>query len=200
MRSKWLLIATGALVALVLAGILVEARCAVPAQPPAAITPDDLPDHALTPGVVDPNLTQANIRSTICTGGYTKSVRPPRSHTDRIKRQQMREYGRKGPIGDYSEDHLIPLNLGGSPDDQGNLWPEPRTTYWSAQRKDDLEFYMYTRVCRGDLSLEQARATSRRTGSTPTDVTSRPRPTRRRIEAAEVTMCTPLSLTRFLRR
>jgi hypothetical protein len=156
-RSKWLLIAMGALVSLILAGILVEARCAVPAQPPAAITHDDLPDHTITPGVVDPNVTQADIRSTICTGGYTKSVRPPRSYTDRIKRQQMREYGRKGPIGDYSEDHLIPLNLGGSPDDRGNLWPEPRTTYWSAQRKDDLEFYMYTRVCRGDLSLEQAR-------------------------------------------
>lgn len=76
MRSKWLLIALGALAALVLAGILVEVRCAVPGQPSAAVTPDDLPDHTITPGVVDPKVTQANIRSIICTGDYTKSVRP----------------------------------------------------------------------------------------------------------------------------
>ena len=44
----------------------------------------DLPDPALTPGAVDPGITQANIQSTVCVKGYTKTVRPPAHFTNKL--------------------------------------------------------------------------------------------------------------------
>ena len=44
-----------------------------------------LPDPRCTPGSVDPDVTQANIGSTICKSGWTKTVRPPEAQTERFK-------------------------------------------------------------------------------------------------------------------
>jgi hypothetical protein len=39
-----------------------------------------------------------------------RPVRPPESYTGKLKRQQIAEYGyRDKKLGDYEEDHLIPL-------------------------------------------------------------------------------------------
>src|SRR5215472_8016244 len=53
------------------------------------LTPATGQDHqrAQVPGEVDGRVTQATIRSTICTRGYTAKVRPPRKVTDAIKRR-----------------------------------------------------------------------------------------------------------------
>lgn len=118
----------------------------------------DLPDPRLTPGSINPDVTQENIRSTVCVKGWTKTVRPPAYYTNKLKKEQIREYGYadRNPK-DYEEDHLIPLGIGGNPTDRKNLWPEPRNTEWGAGRKDQLEFAMYKAVCRGEISLEDAR-------------------------------------------
>ena len=85
-----------------------------------------LPNPTLTPGAIDPNVTQANIDTTIYVRGWTRTVRPPEDYTERLKHQQIREYGYSDTrLGDYEEDHLIPLEIGGSPDNPRNLWPEP---------------------------------------------------------------------------
>jgi hypothetical protein len=41
------------------------------------LPPGALPRHDLTPGAIDPRVTQSNIRNTICRRGYTSTVRPP---------------------------------------------------------------------------------------------------------------------------
>lgn len=41
----------------------------------------DLPDPQLTPGVTNPDVTQATIDKTICVPGWTKTIRPPASYT-----------------------------------------------------------------------------------------------------------------------
>ena len=85
-----------------------------------------LPDSHLTPGAVNPAVTQANIQQTICERGYTKTIRPPVSYTEPLKRRQLREYGYADQhIWHYEEDHLVPLEVGGAPRDPRNLWPEP---------------------------------------------------------------------------
>lgn len=119
----------------------------------------DLPDRALTPGAVDPGITQANIQSTVCVKGYTKTVRPPAHYTNKLKKRQLREYGYadRNPKH-YEEDHLIPLSIGGNPHDPRNLWPEPRNSEWNAARKDDLEFVLYHMVCDGRIPLKDAQA------------------------------------------
>jgi hypothetical protein len=117
----------------------------------------DLPDPKLTPGAINEMVTQANIRGTICRKGWTRTIRPPVSYTNRLKHQLMRKYGvGDGNMRDFELDHLIPLELGGAPDDPANLWPQPRTGTWNADLKDDLERTVNRRVCEGRVSLAEA--------------------------------------------
>ena len=110
-------------------------------------------DLARTPGVVNSDVAQQNIASTICKHGWTRTIRPPTDYTNALKLKQMREYGVAGSASDYQEDHLISLELGGHPTDARNLWPEP---YPRAAEVDSIENDLNAKVCSGDLSLAQA--------------------------------------------
>jgi hypothetical protein len=112
-----------------------------------------LADPTRTPGVLNPDVTQANIRSTICRHGWTTTIRPPTDYTNDLKRKQMRIYGETGSLSDYQEDHLISLELGGNPTDPRNLWPEP---YPRAADVDKIENELNAEVCSGRLTLAQA--------------------------------------------
>ena len=86
-----------------------------------------------------------------------KSIRPPVSYTNHLKRKQIKQYGYtdRNP-SHYEEDHLISLALGGSPIDPKNLWPEPRKIEWSAKKKDELENALHKAVCNDEIPLAQA--------------------------------------------
>jgi hypothetical protein len=109
---------------------------------------------SLTPGVINPDVTQATIRTTICVPGFSRSIRPPSDYTSRLKVEQMRAYGLTGSPSGYQEDHLISLELGGHPTDPRNLWPEP---YPRAGEVDTIENELHGRVCSGSMSLAAAR-------------------------------------------
>jgi hypothetical protein len=116
-----------------------------------------LPDSACTPGATDSRVTQANIQSTICVSGYTTTVRPPTSYTNPLKTSQIQEYGYSDTnLSDYEEDHLIPLEVGGSPTDPANLWPEPYNITYGSKQKDKVENYLHDQVCGGSISLADA--------------------------------------------
>ena len=110
-------------------------------------------DLVRTPGVVNPDVRQASIASTICKHGWTKTIRPPTDYTNALKVSQMREYGVGGALSNYQEDHLISLELGGHPTDPRNLWPEP---YPRASEMDGIENDLNAKVCSGALSLDAA--------------------------------------------
>jgi hypothetical protein len=123
--------------------------------------PDIYPDQARTPGAINPDITQENIRETICNPRWsTKSIRPEESYTHRLKIEQIAEYGYSDSrLKDYEEDHFIPLELGGNPTDPRNLWPEPFETSLAdggAHAKDKVENYLHAEVCSGSLTLDQA--------------------------------------------
>jgi hypothetical protein len=107
----------------------------------------------LTPGVLNPVVTQANTASTICRHGWTRTVRPPVSYTNALKAKGLRQYRLRGPPSAFQEDHLISLELGGDPVDPRNLWPEP---YPRAAAVDRIENDLNHRVCAGSLSLADA--------------------------------------------
>jgi hypothetical protein len=108
---------------------------------------------SLTPGVLNPDVTASTIRVTICRRGWTRTIRPPVSYTNDLKRRGLRQYGLRGPPSAYQEDHLISLELGGSPADPRNLWPEP---YPRASAVDQIENDLNHRVCTGSLTLAEA--------------------------------------------
>lgn len=131
---------------------------ALPALP--ALAESSLPNPDLTPGAINPDVTQANIASTICVRGWTRTVRPPEHYTEALKRRQIREYGyHDRRLSHYEEDHLVPLDLGGAPQDPRNLWPEPRRPGdgWTADKKDRLEAVLARKVCDGQVPLDTAR-------------------------------------------
>ena len=115
--------------------------------------PYSLPDRHCTPGAVSPAVTQANISSTICRSGYTESVRPSESITEREKEASLAAYGDRGPLGEFEYDHLIPLELGGATNDPRNLWPELGS---APNPKDQVEDRLRDMVCAGQLRLAQA--------------------------------------------
>lgn len=116
----------------------------------------DLPDPTCTPGTIDPAVSQDNIKNTICVAGYTKTVRPPTSYTKPLKIKLMHSYNFTDDPSNYELDHLISLELGGSPRDVKNLWPEPYYTQYNAHVKDKLENYLHKQVCSGSISLSEA--------------------------------------------
>ena len=89
-------------------------------QPPTVQGPtlhctnrDGLPDPDCTPGAV-----RTTDVTNICHGGSTKQYRPPTSYTNKLKEQQIPEYGYADTkLSDYEEDHLISLELGGDGSD-----------------------------------------------------------------------------------
>jgi hypothetical protein len=106
-------------------------------------------------------VTQTTIDKTICVPGWTKTVRPPESYTERLKRQQLQEFASLHP-GDANwtlrgteEDHRLPLVLGGSPRDARNLSPEEPS---SPNPKDKDEAAIADQVCAGHLTLAQGQA------------------------------------------
>ena len=113
-----------------------------------------LPDPRCTPGSIDPAVTQADIRSTICKKGWTATVRPPESQTERFK-FDVAYPAYRTPQSERTElDHLVPLELGGS-NDATNLWPESPPT---PNPKDKVENALNAAVCDGRVKLAAAQA------------------------------------------
>ncbi len=113
-----------------------------------------LPDPACTPGAVDPHVTDATLESTVCRrGGYTSTVRPPTSITNSEKRLAQAAYGQSDGPSAYEFDHLVPLELGGTPNSAANLWPEPGS---SPNPKDKLEGALHDLLCAHRITLTAA--------------------------------------------
>lgn len=116
-----------------------------------------LPDLACTPGSTNSAVTQDTIKQTICVSGYTATIRPSTSYTNNLKTQQIQAYGYSDTnLSDYEEDHFIPLEIGGSPDNAANLWPEPYSGTYGAKAKDKVENYLHTQICNGSITLMAA--------------------------------------------
>lgn len=157
------------------AAVLVLAGCgttttittSVPAAPPVSLaatapggachTHGVLPDPLCTPGATNPQVTQVTIGKTICVRGWTATVRPPQSVTGPIKVRVEKDYGigppHPHPFAQEELDHLIPLELGGSPASARNLWPEAAPGYHA---KDLTENRLKAAVCAGKLKLADA--------------------------------------------
>jgi hypothetical protein len=118
-----------------------------------------LPDPVRTPGATNPAVTQADIDTTICVSGWTATVRPPSSYTTALKQRQLASgyaYHGDTATADYEEDHLISLEIGGSPDSELNLWPQPYDVPDGARVKDVVENKLHGLVCAHTITLATA--------------------------------------------
>lgn len=105
---------------------------------------------------LNPEVTQATIATTICTPGWTRSIRPYVSEMKRIKTEMLAAIGE--PIehrNRYELDHILPLALGGAIIDRRNLALEPID---EAREKDAVEVCLSSLVCQGKIDLEDAQS------------------------------------------
>lgn len=153
--------------------MLVTAACAGPAPrqhdatlqlKPACQVITGKADRRCTPGALNPDVTQATIRTTICVKGWSASVRPPAAFTNRIKRQAMANYGITALPSTVELDHLVPIEDGGFPGDAANssdprnlaqLWPESWTGTPNAHTKDLQENAAHAAICAERITLKQ---------------------------------------------
>ena len=105
------------------------------------------------PGAYNLQVKQSTISSTVCVKGWTATVRPPQSYTSPIKRELLKSQNLPGTVSDYQLDHLISLELGGSPRSRDNLWMEPIV---QAHRVDPVESALKRAVCDRDIRLSVA--------------------------------------------
>ena len=120
-----------------------------------------MPNPKLTPGLTNPAVTQKNIGTTICVVGYTKTIRPPVSYTNKLKYDQLHSgYNVQGDMNmrNYEEDHLIPLEVGGHPSSKLNLFPQYYAATYGARVKDRLENKIHLLVCSGKITLKAGQA------------------------------------------
>ena len=104
---------------------------------------------------INPAVTQATVGATICKPGWTKAVRPPLRVTDQIKRDKLRAAGWTEADNDRFElDYIIPLSLGGAPDDPNNFQLEPGN---EVAEREALEACLPRLVCERRLMLDEAR-------------------------------------------
>lgn len=147
----------------VLVAALVAASPVAAASAAPGVLRTGLPNHTLTPGAMNPAVTQATIHTTICVSGWTATIRPPSSYTTALKVSQLATYGFSDRrLADYEEDHLISLELGGNPRSSKNLWPEPHHIRLASGvdvgsfTKDAFENSLKRSVCAGRISLSTA--------------------------------------------
>jgi len=126
-------------------------------------TPKDwvLPNKAITPGLLNNDVNQNNIKDNICKTGWTTTIRPTVTYTNKFKLDQLKgDYkyltaNFSTDASKYEEDHLISLQLGGNPSDPKNLWPQPYAGN-NARKKDVVETKLKKMVCSGTLKLADA--------------------------------------------
>src|SRR5438876_4322301 len=125
--------------------------------PNSCVSLNGLPDRGCTPGATNPDVIQATISITICVTGYAAQIRPAATYTNGLKIDHMRAYGYAAEApGDFEEDHLIALELGGDPRDPKNLWPERLIGGSGALQKDRVENWAHDEVCAGRMQLADA--------------------------------------------
>lgn len=122
--------------------------------------PELYPNPTITPGALNPAVTQATISKTIGVPGWTARVRPPSWVTARWKVELLKAYGFADQNPAHCEgDHFLPIELGGAPADKRNFWPQMYAPYATgkvrvgAGEKDLLENYLHKEVVAGRMTL-----------------------------------------------
>lgn len=107
--------------------------------------------------LLNSQVTQLTIDSTICVAGWSATVRPPTSYTNRVKRRLMAQAGLPWSArADYELDHGVPIVLGGHPRSVHNLHLQPWHGPDGAYAKDAVERRVRAMVCSGQLDLLRA--------------------------------------------
>lgn len=119
--------------------------------------PGEVPDPALTPGLVA-STSAAEVCSIYASYPPQTYSQAHRQTTREMKEKVAEEYHlSRSQWHSVEFDHRVSLCLGGA-DDVRNLWPQSLSGPWNAHDKDRLETELCRRVCHGTMALDQAQS------------------------------------------
>lgn len=107
---------------------------------------------------LNPDVTQATIKQTICVSGWTNTIRPSSSYTSKLKARELKAgiklgiYTPDATMAMFVLDHDVPLQVGGAPKDPKNLHLQFKA---DGLLKDKIEALVRRRVCSGRITLAQ---------------------------------------------
>jgi hypothetical protein len=105
---------------------------------------------------INPAVTQATISATICKPGWAKGIRPRSVVMDRIKRDKLHAAGwTDADKNRFEIDYIIPLSLGGAPDDPNNFHLEAGSEI--VEKEAALGACLPRLVCERRLMLDEVR-------------------------------------------
>ena len=117
----------------------------------AAFAQQPAPGTVYAEGVINPDVTPATLKRTVCKPLWTKKVRPPTSYTNKLKLAQLAahpELKDRNPAH-YEGDHKISEEDGGHPSDPANIRLQPWATAFGAkQHTCNPQKYGYTAECK----------------------------------------------------
>ena len=107
----------------------------------------------------NPAVTQANIHSTICVKGWSKTVRPTWANSNKVKRAMCKAQGMSRCSPGLVLDHVTPIEAGGSPTDAKNLQLQ---TAVAGHIKDVQENKARRDACSGRATLAEVQSRFKR--------------------------------------
>lgn len=110
-----------------------------------------LPVRACTPGAIRSDVDPTHLELTVCKPGWSDTIRPPTSETNRLKTAAMTAYVIPPTARPTTElDHDVPEALGGASDVE-NLWPQvsDQPGAGTHNTKDGVELKVHIWVCHG---------------------------------------------------
>lgn len=103
----------------------------------------------------NPAVNQANIHSTICVKGWSKTVRPTWAYSSKVKRAMCKAQGMARCRPGLVLDHVVAIETGGSPTDVKNLQLQ---TAAAAHVKDVQENKARRDACSGRATLVEVQS------------------------------------------
>jgi hypothetical protein len=117
-------------------------------------SPFVLPDSRCTPGAVSGAVTSANLATTVCSTTWAATVPVAVSTVFYAEFKAAKAaYGYPAHGGGFVYGDVVPVQLGGSANDQRNAWP---VTYVVQTQRSVLAARLTAHVCDGSLSLAAA--------------------------------------------
>ena len=114
------------------------------------------PDPVCTPGATTTDVTDVNVKKTVCSSTYLASLKPDADAFAKASKDVLAAYGLTAKSAAYDVQFLIPLRLGGAFDER-NMWPVEKHTSTSTQ-KASVDRTLARAVCGGIGGVKTAQS------------------------------------------
>ena len=113
----------------------------------------------MPPEVLNPEVTPANVRETICRPDYVAAQQPGAAERRMVERDLLQRTGTDPELAaTFVIDEIVPIGLGGNGHERRNLELQTPRGEYGANNRRALARELQKRVCTGKLDLREAQS------------------------------------------